>query len=318
MKAMTTPRSAVLRRADQTGPAVLMILGSCVSLQFGAALAVQMFDGVGPLGATTLRLAIAAVILLVVIRPDVRRWTRRQWVAVVAFGAAIGAMNGAFYSAIDRLPLGVAVSIEFTGPLILAAVLSRSRTDLAWVSLAVAGMALLGIESITGAESLDPVGVAFALLAGSFWAGYILTSARAGRLVPGHDGLAVALVVSAVVVMPLGGAGASAAFEDLHLLALAAVVALLASVIPYSLEFAAVRRLPKHVFGVLLSLEPIVAAIAGWLLLDQSLGPVRLAAIMLVILASIGTTVTASRMRRRQTDSPAELSRRPAASRHGG
>ncbi|MEE3852085.1 EamA family transporter [Gordonia sp. LSe1-13] len=299
MRATATTRRSGFGGVDQTGPAVLMILGSCISLQFGAALAVHLFPHVGALGATALRLAIAALILLVVIRPDIRRWTRTEWKAVLAFGIAIGAMNAAFYSAIDRIPLGVAVSIEFAGPLILAAALSRSRADLAWVSLAVAGMGLLGLEGVLHADGLDLVGVAFALLAGAFWAGYILTSSTAGRLVPGNDGLAVALVVSTVVVMPLGASGAAAAFADVRLLAFAAAVAVLASVIPYSLEFAAVRRLPKHVFGVLLSLEPIVAAVAGWLLLDQSLGAVRLGAIMLIVFASMGTTVTASRARRR-------------------
>jgi inner membrane transporter RhtA len=273
-----------------------LVVGSCVSLQFGAAVAVQLFPQLGPWGVTTLRLGLAAVILLVFVRPSVRSWTRRQWTAVVLFGAAMGCMNGSFYAALERIPLGAAVSIEFLGPLVLAAVMARRLLDGLWVAIALGGMALLGLDSALGA-TLDPVGVVLALVAGAFWAGYVLTSARVGQLVPGAGGLAVALVVATLVVAPLGAPGALGAFGDPLLVGLALATALLASVVPYTLELSALRRLPAPVFSILLSLEPAFAALFGWLLLGQESGVLRTLAIVLVIVASAGVTLTGRRRR---------------------
>jgi len=269
-----------------------MVLGSCVSLQVGAALAAQLFGTTGPAGTTLLRLGIAGLLLLAVVRPRVRSWSRRQWLAVVAFGASLAGMNGSFYASIDRIPLGTAVTIEFLGPLVLAATQSRRARDLGWVLLAAAGVALLGLADGTGG-GLDRVGVLFALSAAVFWALYILTSARAGALVPGQGGLAVAMALGALVLLPAGAHGAWRAFPDPHLLLLVGGTALLASVVPYTLEFAALRRLPERVFGVLLSLEPAVATLAGWLLLGQGIGVPGLVAVGVVVLASIGSTLTA-------------------------
>src|SRR5699024_9451971 len=211
------------------------------------------------------------------------------------FGLAIGAMNGSFYAAIDRIPLGTAVAIEFLGPLTVAAVLSARRTDLLWVLLALAGVGLFGVESFTGVASLDPLGVLFALVAAVFWGMYVLSSARVGQLVPGQDGLAVAMAIGALAVLPLGAQGAAAGVTDPRLLGLAVATAVLASVLPYTLELSALRRLPRHVFGILLSLEPVVALLAGVLLLSQegTLLPVPAAA--LGVGASIGGTVTGQR-----------------------
>lgn len=284
---------------------VLMILGSCVSLQFGAALAVGIaFPALGAAGVTTLRLGLAAILLLMMARPRAWRWSVGQWRSVVAFGVALAGMNGTFYEAIARLPLGVAVSIEFLGPLILAAVLSRRRTDLVWVGLALAAMVLLGVESMTEAANLDPLGVLFALIAGAFWALYILTSARVGQRVPGSGGLAMALAVATVCVLPFGMGGLTTGHIDTTVALAALGTALLSSVIPYTLELGALRRLPRHVFGVLLSLEPIVATIAGWVLLGQAAGALRLTAIVLVIIAGIGTTVGDKRGRVAHDDEP--------------
>lgn len=284
---------------------VLMILGSCVSLQFGAALAIGIaFPALGAAGVTTLRLGLAAILLLMMARPRAWRWSVGQWRSVVAFGVALAGMNGTFYEAIARLPLGVAVSIEFLGPLILAAVLSRRRTDLVWVGLALAAMVLLGVESMTEAANLDPLGVLFALIAGAFWALYILTSARVGQRVPGSGGLAMALAVATVCVLPFGMEGLTTGHIDTTVALAALGTALLSSVIPYTLELGALRRLPRHVFGVLLSLEPIVATIAGWVLLGQAAGALRLTAIVLVIIASIGTTVGDKRARITHDDQP--------------
>ncbi|MDI3331225.1 MAG: EamA family transporter [Micrococcus sp.] len=289
------PRAAGLApRSLATG--VALVIGACVSLQFGAAVAVQLFPVLGSWGVTALRLGLAAVVLLAIVRPRVRAWTRAQWLAVVLFGISMGAMNGTFYAAIERIPLGVAVSIEFLGPLVLAAVLARRWLDGLWVGVALAGMALLAVDSATGSEALDPLGVVLALVAGAFWTAYILTSKRVGALVPGGGGLAVALVVATAVVLPLGAPGAAAAVTDPALLGLGLVVALLSSVVPYSLELNALRRLPPAVFSILLSLEPAFAALFGWLLLGQQSGLLRTLAIVLVVAASAGVTLTARRI----------------------
>lgn len=276
-------------------PAVLMILASCTSLQFGSALAARLFPALGSWGVTSLRLGIAAIILLALVRPSVRRWTGVQWRAVLAFGLALGAMNGSFYAAIERIPLGTAVAIEFLGPLVLSAILSRRPADLACVALALAGIGMFGLESLTGAGDLDPVGVLFALIAAVLWALYVLASARVGREVPGQGGLAIALAIGALALLPLGAHGVTIAVGHPGLLVLALGTALLASVVPYTLELAALRRLPRHVFGILLSLEPAIATLAGLVLLAQVPSVFGLLAVVLVIAASAGTTVTARR-----------------------
>lgn len=289
---------------------VALVVGSCLSLPFGAAVAAQLFPVLGPWGVTSLRVAIAALLLLVIVRPRPRRWTRSQWVAAVIFGLSLAAMNGFFYAAIDRIPLGPAVAIEFLGPLILAAALTRRLADAAWVGVALLGMALLGIDGLTGAGALDPLGVVFALIAAGFWAMYIRMSARVGELIPGAGGLAVGLVVAAVVLLPVGVPTATTVAGDPQLLLLAAVTAVLSSVIPYSFELAALRRLPQRVFGVLLSLEPAFATLAGWLILAQDATVLKVIAIALVIAASIGTTLGARRQQRRSDADGATSGRR--------
>ncbi|MCI0153546.1 EamA family transporter [Dermacoccus nishinomiyaensis] len=279
--------------SSSTAPAVLMVIGSCTSLQFGASLATQLFGPLGATGVTTLRLGLAAVMLALVTRPRVRTWTRSQWTAVAAFGLALAGMNGMFYEAIARIPLGPAVAIEFLGPLGLATILSRKLKDFAWIVLALVGVMILGFDDAGG--SLDLVGVAFVLGAGFFWALYILASERVGGAVDGAGGLAMALVVGTVALVPFGAQGAWTGLTDVHYLALAIGTAFLASVVPYALELSALRRLPKAVFGVLLALEPVIAALAGWLLLDQGFGATRALAVLLVVIAGAGSAITASR-----------------------
>jgi inner membrane transporter RhtA len=276
--------------------AVFMVIGSCASLQVGAALAARLFPVTDSAGATFLRLALAAAVLLAVARPAVRAWRKDEWRTVLLLGLVLAGMNGFFYAAIARIPLGVAVTIEFLGPLTLAAVLSRRARDVLWVVLAASGVVALGWTA-DGAERLDPLGVILVLIAAVFWALYILASARAGAAVPGQGGLAVAMTVGALVSLPAGLAGATRTFTSPHLLLLALGTGLLASVIPYTLEMSALRRLPQQVFGILLSLEPAVAAVAGWLLLAQSLSPKTAAAVTVVVLASVGSTLSAVRRR---------------------
>lgn len=316
---VATPTTPTVPGVEQGSPRNLLagvglVIGSCISLQFGAAVAVQLFPHLGAWGVTTLRLGMAAVILLAVVRPPVRTWTRKQWTAIALFGAALGCMNGFFYASLERIPLGAAVSIEFLGPLVLAAVMARRLLDGLWVAVALGGMALLGLDSALG-TALDPVGVVLALLAGVFWAGYVLTSARVGQLVPGAGGLAAALVVATLVVAPLGAPGAIGAFGDPVLVGLALVTALLASVVPYTLELSALRRLPAPVFSILLSLEPAFAALFGWILLGQESGMLRNLAIVLVILASAGVTLTGPR---RQSPGKSAAPRRHAGHHHAG
>ena len=295
-----TPLGAATARGG-SGAAVLMVLGSCTSLQLGAACAARLFPVIGSSAATFVRLALAAVVVLLATRPRLLAWTAGQWRSVALFGLSLAAMNGCFYAAIARIPLGTAVTVEFLGPLTLAAVLSRRARDLVWVGLAAGGVVLLGAaDGVGGGGGLDPVGIGFALAAGVFWAGYILASARVGAAVPGQGGLGGALLVGAVVLAPLGASGAVAATTRPELLLLAGATGLLASVIPYSLELAALRRLPPRVFGVLLSLEPAVAATAGWLLLGQAMGAREALAVGVVVLASAGSTLTA----RRRVDEP--------------
>lgn len=284
--------------ASGTLVGVALVIGSCLSLPFGAAVAAQLFPVLGPWGVTSLRVAIAAVLLVVLVRPRVRGWTRQQWLAAVLFGVSLAAMNGFFYAAIDRIPLGPAVAIEFLGPLVLAAVLTRRLADAVWVAVALLGMALLGIDGLIGADPLDPLGVVFILIAAGFWVMYIRMSARVGALIPGSSGLAMGLVVAAVLLIPVGVPAAATVAADPSLLLLAAVTAVLSSVIPYSFELAALRRLPQRVFGVLLSLEPAFATLAGWLLLGQDATVLRLLAVALVIAASVGTTLGVRRDRR--------------------
>ena len=275
-----------------------MVLGSCTSLQIGAALATHLFPATGPSGATLLRLGLAAGVLLPAGRPGIRTWTRAQWRAVVLFGLSLAGMNAFFYAAIARIPLGIAVTIEFLGPLALAAALSRRPRDLCWVLLALGGVLVLGwagggAGSGGSGGSLDVAGVVFVLVAAVFWALYILAGSRAGAEVPGRGTLAVAMAVAALVLTPGGMRGAERIADRPGLLLVAFGTALMASVVPYTLEFAAMRRIPRRAFGILLSLEPAVAALAGRLVLGQRVGTVGIAAIVAVVAASVGSTLGA-------------------------
>ncbi len=272
--------------------AVAMVLAAAGSLQVGAAFAVTLFDDLGPGGAAFLRLLLAAVVLLALWRPRVRGHSVADLRIAAAFGVALGLMNWSIYEAMDRIPLGVAVTIEFWGPLAVAVVGSRRALDLLWVALAALGIVLLAKP---GGGGIDAGGVALALLAGGCWAAYIGLSARTGQAFPGGTGLAIAMAVGAVVVLPAGIAQGGAALVHPGLLASALVVALASSVLPYSLELEALRRLPGAVFGVLMSLEPAVAALAGLAVLGEALVPREWAAIALVVTASAGAAALGGR-----------------------
>jgi inner membrane transporter RhtA len=272
--------------------AVGLVVVAVTSLQFGAGFAATLFDDLGPGGTAFLRLAVAAVVLVGAWRPRVRGRSRAELLTAGAFGVTLGVMNVAIYAAFDRIPLGIAVTIEFVGPLGVAIAGSRRPLDALWVVLAGAGIVLLADRGAGG--HLDTLGVLFALGAGIAWAAYIGLSQRTGRIFPGASGLAVAMAVGALVAAPLGIAQAGGALLDPDLLLAGAAVALASSVLPYSLEMEALRRLPARVFGILMSLEPAVAALAGLIVLGQNLSGREWLAIGLVVAASAGATAGAA------------------------
>ncbi|MFI6008211.1 EamA family transporter [Streptomyces sp. NPDC051243] len=287
-RAVPEPTAGAPRRWGSLGPVGLVLAGA-VSVQFGGALAVSLMPRAGALGVVALRLLVAAVVLLLVCRPRLRGHSRADWGTVIVFGITMATMNGLFYQSVARIPLGAAVTLEVLGPLALSVLTSRRLINVVWAGLALAGVFLL---SGGGFDSLDPIGVAFALGAGAMWAGYIVFSARTGRRFPQADGLALALAVGALLFLPLGIAESGAKLIDPVTLGLGAAVAILSSVLPYTLELLALRRMPAPTFAVLMSLEPAVAATAGFLVLDQALSTAQSVAIALVIGASMGAVRT--------------------------
>ncbi|CAM01170.1 inner membrane transporter RhtA [Saccharopolyspora erythraea NRRL 2338] len=267
-------------------PPVLVLLG-IVSLQVGAAFAKQMFAVAGSSGVVALRLLFAAAVLLVVWRPSLRM-DRRTLAVVVGYGLVLAGMNMSIYQAFERIPLGVAVTIEFLGPLAVALFGSRRKLDVLWALLAGAGVLLLSRAD----GGLDWVGVGFALLAAALWASYILVSAKLGSQTSGGSGLALGMAVGALVAVPFGVADAGSVLLDPAVLAVGLLVALMSSVVPYTLELEALRRIPPRVFGVLMSLEPAVAALAGLVVLGEALGAWQWVAIGCVVVASVGATRT--------------------------
>src|SRR2546421_4787133 len=272
-------------------PAPLFALGAIASVQVGATVARRLFDMIGPTSTVFLRVGFGALILLGIARPLRPAMTRSQWQAVASFGLVVAGMNFCFYQAIARIPLGIAVTIEFLGPLAVAIAGSRKALDFSWAAMAAIGVVLLSLSG----GSVTLTGLAFALGAAVGWAAYIVLSQRVGRLVPGPDGLALALTVGGVALAPFGIAAAGARLLNLRSLSLGLVVAVLSSAIPFSLEFAALRRLSRRLFGILMSLEPGMGAAAGLLFLGQRLSIRDLVGIILVIAASVGATLTARR-----------------------
>ncbi|MFE6776426.1 DMT family transporter [Streptomyces sp. NPDC057702] len=262
-----------------------LVAGGICSQQFGAAVAAALFPRVGALGMVSLRLTVSALVLLAVCRPAVRGYARADWAVVAGFGVAVAGMNTLIYQAIDRVPLGTAVTLEVLGPLTLSVVAARGAGRWLWAGLALGGVALLGRG---GLGDLSPVGAGCALGAGALWAAYILLSARAGSRFPRVDGLALAMAFGALLSLPLGVAGAGGVLLDPAVLALGGAVALLSSVLPYTLELLSLRRLAPAAFSVLMSLSPAVAALAGYLVLGQGLAAADGAAIALVVAASAG------------------------------
>ena len=274
------------RDSSLRGSPVVLVLVGILSVQFGAGIAKTLFDEVAPTTIVWLRLATSAVVLLAIARPSWRGRTRRDWLVVVAFGLALGTMNWSFYQSLARIPIGLAVTLEFVGPLTLAVVGSRRAQDLVWVGLAGLGVLLLGLEP----GDLTWAGVFFALLAGALWAAYILLSAQTGRRWEGVEGLAVASLVATLLLTPLTLGRYADQLSDGRILVLGALVGLLSSVIPYTCELIALRTMRPAVFSILMSLEPAAAALAGLVVLHELLSPVQLLAMACVVAASVGAT----------------------------
>jgi inner membrane transporter RhtA len=275
-----------VRAAAGAVPPTGLVVASMLSVQVGAAIAKGLFHTLGPAGTVFLRIGFGALVLLLVARPRLRGYTRADYAAVALFGLVIAGMNTAFYNAIARLPLGIAVTVEFVGPLGVAVIGSRRRLDLLWGALAAGGILLL---APSGSTSIDALGIVFALVAGAGWAAYILLNVRVGRAFPASAGLAMAMAVAAVAVLPLGAKESGALLHNPQLVLTGVGVAVLSTVIPFSLEHAALKRLPARTFGVLMSLEPAIAAVVGAVILGEALGVRGLFALACVTIASAGS-----------------------------
>lgn len=273
-------------------PPQLLVFLAMVSVQLGAAFAKSLFPIMGSTGTVFLRLAFAALMLMLMWRPRLHGYTSKDYALVVLFGLSIAGLNGFFYASLARLPLGIAVTLEFVGPLAVALVSSRRGRDIFWTLFAVAGVILLA--PIHG-MMIDPLGVALALLAAGCWAAYILLNIRVGRAFSGGTGLALGMSVAALALLPFGLASLRVVWHDPSILLIGLVVAILSSVIPFSLELEALRRVSARVFGVLLSLEPGVGALIGLIVLGETVGLRALIAMALIIVASGGVSFESKR-----------------------
>ncbi|WP_019903993.1 DMT family transporter [Methylobacterium sp. 77] len=275
---------------------VAALVGSILSLVIGTSFAKQLFPVIGAEGTSAYRVTLAALLLLAVWRPWRRPLGRRDAGVVLLYGLVLGCMNLLFYLALRTIPLGLAIAIEFVGPLTVAVASSRRAIDLVWVALAILGLGLL-LPLDRASAGLDPTGVACALGAALCWALYILVGQKAGHL-PGGQAVALGMSVAALVILPFGIAGAGMALLSPSIVVAGLAVAILSSAIPYSLEMVALRGLPRHTFGILLSLEPVCGALAGFLILGERLTPLQGGAIACIMAASIGSTIGAYRAKR--------------------
>jgi inner membrane transporter RhtA len=278
----------------------LMIVAACAILQGAAALAVPLVGTFGSGATAALRLSVAGLFLLLLYRPKAWKWGIRLWCSTALFGLAIAGMNGLFYAAIARIPLGLTVAIEFVGPLVVAALATKRRKDLLWVALAAAAVVVLGLDGkgLSGAP-LDILGLLFAVAAGACWAVYILVGRRISTRIAGHGALAVATCVGALVLAPTSLGQSAKLLADPTAVVTLLGVAVLGTVIPYSLQFSAMRRLSSRTYGVLASLEPVIAAIAGWVFLVQALTLMQMIAIAVIVAASLAATASDPRAQQR-------------------
>lgn len=270
--------------------APLLVLVAITLPPVGGSIAKEVAVGHDILGLAFLRNGISALVLLAIVRPALTRLTGAQWAAALGLGLALAIMNATFYMAIARLPLGVVVAVEFLGPLSVAMLGSRRKLDFLWPLLALAGVLLL--TPLAGDTDLDPLGLTLSAIAGAGWAGYILLSKRTGRLIPGMTGLSLALLASTLFTAPFGAMAAPAFLGDTETIAKVVGVALFSTLLPYMLEFVALRRVPASLFGIMMAMEPALAALAGLILLGESLAWTAVAAVAFVCAAALGSSLT--------------------------
>ncbi len=287
------PQKTALRGDEQQRgikfliPPPLFVILSCTSVQLGAAFAKSLFDALGAEGTVLLRLVFSALLLLLWWRPQLRNYSWKEYMLVACFGLAIAGLTAFFYISLTRVPLGIAVTISFIGPLGVALLNSRRLLDGLWTILAAAGIILL---TPIGGEAVDPLGIVLSLLGGLSWGAYILLSVRVGRIFPGGSCLAIAMSVAALVLIPFGISGLSAVVHNPALLVVGLGITILSAIIPFSLELEALRQMPAYIFGVLMSLEPAIAALIGFIVLHEALSMRSLIAIVLVVVASGGAS----------------------------
>lgn len=270
-------------------PPLPAVLGAIVSVQAGAAIAKGLFPALGATGTASVRIGLSALILLAVNRPNLKRLNKAQWKAVIPYGLCLGAMNVIFYMSLERIPLGLAVTLEFIGPLLLAVTGSRRLVEFLWVLLAAAGIAFIAPWS---EKSIDLVGSLLALLAGGFWAGYIVLGRRTSKILDGGQAVTIGMIFATMIVLPFGIAGGGLSnFTPIMVLS-GAALALLSSAIPFTLEMNAMRKIPAQTFSILMSLEPAVAALCGLIFLQELLTFYEWMAVAMVVIASAGATLT--------------------------
>ncbi len=291
-----SPQATYAPSLRQMLVAVAAVVFSMISVTSGAALAKSLFAAIGPEGTTALRNGYGALMLLAFWRPwRSGRLTLTQWKAVALYGVSLGLMNLLFYSSLQYLPLGLAVAIEFIGPFTLALLTSRRLTDFVWLLLAMAGLALL-LPWGDGPLAADPKGIAFALAAGAMWALYIVFGQKASRILPGGHVTSIGITIASLITVPIGLVHSGGAMFAWSSLAVALGVALFSSAIPYSMDMVALRRLPARTFGIMMSLEPAVAALSGLILLGEGLTLRQQFAIGCVMIASFGSTSSARKV----------------------
>ena len=270
-------------------PAPAQVLLAILSIQLGAVFAISLFSALGPVGTVFCRLAISASLLLVLIRPKFNKNVLRHSKLLVTYGIALGTMNWCFYESIARIPLGIAVTIEFMGPLLVAGFSSRRPLEYLWVLTSIIGIFFLAPKI---GDSLDPLGVTFAVLAGIGWGGFVLLSKQVNKALPGSDGLAIGMVLGSLFILPFALHSLPSILENGSLIGSLFLLAVLSTTIPFYFEFSALKKLTPQAYGVLIALEPAVAAIIGMFALEDTLGIEGMIAIVCVTIAAIGSTVT--------------------------
>ena len=273
-------------------PPIPAVLFAIISVQSGAAIAKTLFPAIGAAGTASLRIGISAIILLAVYRPNLLKITPNQWKIVIPYGLSLGAMNLIFYLAIERIPIGLAVTIEFIGPLVVAVIGSKRLIDYLWVLLAAIGIVLIAPWSNNG---IDLLGVLFALLAGALWAAYIVLGTKVSKIMKGGDAVATGMLFASILIVPFGILENGLTNLTPTFLYLGIALALLSSAIPFTLEMKALAQLPARTFSILMSLEPAAASIFAFIFLQEYLTFNEILAVVFVVIASVGSTITSKR-----------------------